>query len=438
MTFLTRMAGKLFAYGLLSLCSSSVFAFGQDLCFGQPSISNCINIPTECRTDKLEFKELQYCKQIALTDAMNAMFVSTTVTGGRSMVHLDSTYYLAQIIGFKPVEAYQIAIYDEAADTGQYNAFNQDGTQILSNEEIQNCAVNRNKDKKCLLITPMLSGVTRFNNTSGGMLLHLPARYADQPIPPATYPTDYLLTPELDKYLANLKDWAFGTYPYACVGGITDEAHQCVESTPSHPAIIHGNIPFLATDVAQPVKLNAILGEQIINEGSKGGLTPTVYASQIDAYVYPHRGELAKLGLFLHALQDRYSHHHCSDASYIAPSEHGYEAHFDNTACAQGIHMLAHGWEAGTRQSDINLIQADDHTVGPALSVTYDQLLAYAESYGVRVNQHLDKEKILSELLLRLSIEDPVERLNAMVGLFKEKGLVPLPGHGGVPAQYFS
>jgi len=420
------------------LLSTKIFAFGQDLCFSTTPdvpIYNCINIPTECRTDRLSFEELQRCKELALNEALTVMFGSSPVNGGRSMVHTDATYYLAQLIGFTPAEAYQIAIYDEAADTGQYNAFDQEGKPLLTAEEIQNCSVNRSANKKCLLITPMLSGIAKFNNNSGGMLLHLPARYADQPTPPQYYPTDYLATPRLDKYIANLKDWAFGKYPYACVGGVTNQWHQCVVSTPFHPAVIHGYIPFLATDVAQPVKLNAVLGEQIINEGNKDGTTPTIYSSQIAAYVYPHRGEFAKLGIFLHALQDRYSHHRCSDVSYLLPTSYGYEAFFNCIDCAQGIHMLSHGWEVGTKQSHANLIQETDHTIGPALSATYDQLLEYAATHGIPIKRNLNKQDILNELLVPLSIEDPVKRLNSMVKLFEAKGLTPLPGHGNIPAM---
>jgi hypothetical protein len=419
-------------YFILSLLMQydKSFAFGQDLCFSQYSksdgktlISNCINIPHQCRTDNLSNKELKFCKKSALTSAMKTMFGKSNVIGGRSMLHTDSTYYLAQVIGFTPEEAYQIAIYDEAADMGQYKAFDQQGKPILTAEEIKQCNLNRISDKKCWLITPVLSGVKKFNGKTGGMLFHLPARFFNQSDPPTVYPTDYLLTPNLDKHIANLRDWAFGKYQYACVGGVTDKLGHC--ANPKNPITIRGHIPFFAADVISIVKFNAILGEQIINEGST-----ITYSSQINDYVKPHNGDLAKLGLFLHALQDRYSHHRCSDYSYIRPTQQGYEVYFDDKACSQGIHMLSHAWEVGTNQSHSNLSKNMDHTIEPALSSTYDQLLSYAETHGIKVNSHLDKQKIIDELLLQLSIEDPTTRLNSMVLLFEKKGLTPLPKHG--------
>ena len=436
----SKLCKKTFAafsqIALLTLSSKTAFAFGQDICFDQSTnkqeqrlITNCIPLPDECRSDKLSFKALQSCKRKAFFDGIKIMSGRTNIIGGRSMVHMDATYYLAQLIGFKPEEAYQIAIYDEAADTGQYNPFNQDGMPILSNEEIVQCAIHKT-DKKCLLMTPMLSGVARMNRVTGGMLFHLPARFANRPTPPLRYPTDYLLTPDLDKYIANLKDWSFGKYNYACVGGVIDTSNQCKVSTESNPITIHGHIPLFAADFAEPIDLNAVLGEQIINEGNTENGTPTIYSSQIDAYVSPHRGDLAKLGLFLHALQDRYSHHGCSDTSYIVPDKQGYEARFDSVACSQGMHLLSHGWEVGTNQSHANLKNEADRTIEPALSFTYDQLMEYARTHGVRINHNLHKQRIIDELLVQLSIEDPVKRLNAMVILFEKKGLTPLPSHG--------
>lgn len=422
---------KLFFILSLLIIYDKSFAFGQDLCFNQSSkspeqrlITNCIDIPPQCRTDQLSSKKLKSCKKLAFKSAMKVMFGKSDVIGGRSMIHTDTTYYLAQVIGFTPEEAYQIAIYDESADMGQYKAFDQQGKALLTDEEIKNCNKNRLNNEKCWLITPMLSGVQKFNGKTGGMLFHLPARFDDQPTEPHIYPTNYLLTPHLDKYIASLKDWAFGKYSYTCVGGVTDKLGRCL-SNEKNLKTIHGHVPFFAVDVVSIVRINAILGEQIINEGST-----IIYSSQINDYVKPHNGDFAKLGLFLHALQDRYSHHRCSDSSYIAPSKLGYEVKFDNEACSQGIHMLSHAWEVGTNQSQSNLSKNVDNTIEPALSFTYDQLLSYAISHGKKVNNSLNKKIIINELLLQLSIEDPTKRLNHMVSLFEKKGLTPLPGHG--------
>ncbi|HEX8113998.1 MAG TPA: hypothetical protein VF516_39975, partial [Kofleriaceae bacterium] len=56
----------------------------------------------------------------------------------------------------------------------------------------------------------------------------------------------------------------------------------------------------------------------------------------------------ARLGVYLHMLADRISHHVCADRSVIAgPSPSGFSVDLTSAECAQGIHLLRHAWETG-------------------------------------------------------------------------------------------
>ena len=55
-----------------------------------------------------------------------------TIMPGRSMVHHDSTYFIAQAVGFRANVAYWIAAYNEVADYTQYVPIDQCGVQAAS------------------------------------------------------------------------------------------------------------------------------------------------------------------------------------------------------------------------------------------------------------------------------------------------------------------
>jgi hypothetical protein len=128
---------------------------------------------------------------------------SNGIIGGRSLVHSDSTYLMAQIIGYTPWQAYQIAIYNEATDQSDYVPFDQSGRQLLDDNAISQCRSDwgLGMPRDCLIITKEMNGVSRFNDESGGMLLHLHARYSpDGQEPPVIgLPADYL-SPENAPY----------------------------------------------------------------------------------------------------------------------------------------------------------------------------------------------------------------------------------------------
>jgi hypothetical protein len=426
---------------LFLISSQTAFAFGQDVCFyntdpNQPKknlLTNCIDVDAQCKTDQLSVKETQACKKQATSSAMESMFNPDILAGGRSLMHMDFTYYMAQLIGYPAKAAYQIAIYDEATDSGQYIPFDAQGKPLLTAAERQSCDKDSFSNKKCLLMSASINGVAKFNSTTGGMLLHLGARFADKPTPPLTYPTKYTLTPNLDPHLASLRTWALGASPNACVVGITQSNGQCIQGTATNPAVLTGYVPACAPGKSALIAINTLLGEQIINSDlDKNNIplpTHVIYSHDIDNYVKPHDGAYAKLGIYLHALQDRYSHHNCSDYSYMyatsADSNH-YNVLFDNKECDQGNHMYWHSLEAGTHQQNIE--NQMHHTLEPAMSATFDELVAYAKTHNININPDLEKEKWIKEYVAVIGIYDASERLQAVMRLFQAHHLVPLPG----------
>jgi hypothetical protein len=152
-------------------------------------------------------------------------------------------------------------------------------------------------------------------------------------------------------------------------------------------------------------------------------------------YITPHDVDYAKMGIFVHILGDRHSHHMCTDPSYFyRQSDGNYTSDYSSVDCAQGSHFLWHVWEQGTNQSTENL-SIVHQTMRPALEEVYDELRAYAKHQGITINQNLSKQAIVNDLIAVLQVYDPTERLDNMVKLMEKNKLLPLPGHGSA-AKY--
>lgn len=80
---------------------------------------------------------------------------------------------------------------------------------------------------ECLSMTHKLMGFYKFNDDSGGQLLHLHSRYSEEKSAPAKtdFPTDYFSPKNVqhEVLLANLKEWAFGRRDDLCASGITED-----------------------------------------------------------------------------------------------------------------------------------------------------------------------------------------------------------------------
>jgi hypothetical protein len=79
---------------------------------------------------------------------------------GRSMIHADSTYFIAQALGYRADVAYWIAAYNENADYAVYAPIDQCGVQATAT------------NSGASYITAKFNGFQRTNNKSDGPLYH--------------------------------------------------------------------------------------------------------------------------------------------------------------------------------------------------------------------------------------------------------------------------
>lgn len=272
--------GRLILAVYLGLLSTTTFSFGVDYCFtSEKTIQNCIPLgESPCRKEPTDEEANEVtCRIAATANSLSGLSGTNTVVGGRNSVHTDSTYIMAQLIGFSPWQAYQMAIYSEATDQAQYIPFNQNFEQMLTSDQISECNTTWGKPTmpyRCLVMTPYLSGIYKFNSSTGGMLLHLHARYSPDGNKPSelSYPITYLSEEEApyEKLLKNLRDWVFDVRYDACAAGITrlnatpDASFIPCESTSK---VLNSPISFFAlgfSRLAIPFVTN--LGTLIINE----------------------------------------------------------------------------------------------------------------------------------------------------------------------------
>jgi hypothetical protein len=437
---------KFLFLGLFALASNAN-AFGVDVCFKDstyPSaslIQNCIGVDQTCRTSNLDLAHQVSCRAAALSDSLSGLSGSNNIIGGRSLVHSDSTYMMAQLIGYTPWQAYQILIYSEATDQSEYTAFDQQGHQLLSDNEIANCRSHwgAGMPNSCLIITPVMNGIYKFNSNTGGMLLHLHVRYSANgaPLPTSAFPTDYfsVANKPQEVLLNNFRDWIFGGRVDACAGGITQVIGSTTSPCASTSNILKSPVNFFAPGFSKlAIPFVTQLGRLIIN--TNGSTNTYAYDPSFQPFIYPQTVAFAKMGIFLHVLGDRSSHHVCSDNSYFFPdgTTGNYNSYYAPVYCAQGSHFLWHAWEQGTVQSNSNL-KTVHQTMSADLSDVYDQLIAYATYQNIPVNPSLNKTQIINDLIAVLGVYDPATRLNNMVALMDSYGVLPLPGHGSVASD---
>lgn len=437
------LIGAALALCLWGLAAPQASAFGVDVCYNSPDagldpIRNCIGVEEFCRTSNLSPGDQVTCRVLATADSLSGLTGGNSIIGGRSLLHSDSTYLMAQLIGYSPWQAYQVMIYNEATDQSEYTPFDQDGLQMLSDAQIADCRAKWGPGMRrhCLAITPVMNGIYKFNDEAGGMLLHLHARFSPNgEAPPALgFPADYLsrANARYEPLVNNLRDWALDYRTDACVAGIlaTPAAGKgALARCEVRDRVIKSPQSFFAVGVTRlQIPFSSSLGTLVVNEDDRG----TVVASDrsFQDYIAPHQLGFAKLGVFLHSYGDRFSHHLCTDKSWFEREPSGnYDSVYDRVTCAQGSHFLWHAWEQGTRQDDDNL-QLRNQTIRPALGAVYDQLLAAAPLRGVAVRSGLDRQMIVDRLVAVLGTYDPEDRLDAMVALMELYSVLPLPGHG--------
>lgn len=416
-------------------------AFGPDLCLlTTGELTNCTPLPAECPAGDASSDCV-----VSTAAASGVVSEETDPVGGkRSMVHMDFTFFAAQFIGFGRNPAYFIAAYDDATDLGRYVPRSATG-KLLADPDDCDAGIDNGR---CKWITRPLAGINKVNITTGGLFFHFHAPYNKlNPTPPANldgmHPDTDAASSEL--FLSHLRRWAdpSGGVSLMCAHGITDNSgeskwdyaygSQCYGydgSTSS--ALITGLLNVTEAGAPTPVSVPYVVqaGPQVLHYNADG---TTVNSENFDTYI-GDKAKWARIGIYLHAYQDRVSHYRCGDDSYIVGPYSGTPVAFvedmSTGECDQQLHIIRHAWETGTDQSQL---AEQDRTLEAGLRGSFEELLAIAVNMGKASDRALDpaqKEAFLTDMLTVLQIPNAYERMMTMASVGVDKyGLGEMPGY---------
>ena len=392
---------RLIAFSAIALLfASSASAFLEDLCLPR---RNAQGVLSWCVRPECPLAPNRACP------AQTADFA--TIKPGRSMVHMDSTYFIAQALGYRADVAYWIAAYNEVADYGQYAPIDQCGVQASSS------------NNGSAYITAAFNGFVRTNGNTDGPLDHYVVNFSPngqgtdvhgaggvQSLYPLHYPRPgypVRIDDTYQKTLANFRQWAMLASDdpgLLCTVGLTD-GDQCLTGT------ITGTVPVIKAS-ARGIAINVAAGKKILNYASS---TDIDYYEELGAYLKdpqktsgklwldgvprPVPVQLARIGLYLHVLQDTSSHStYCGDDAPSPPGGHdpgtymylsgGNQVKLSfGSSCAASPHLAGHVQETGTGNAPLPL---RDYV---ALNNTVDELIAFgngvARQHGWIVNPEL-------------------------------------------------
>jgi hypothetical protein len=401
-------------------------AFFEDLCLPRPGSGGTL---TWCLTPNCppNTPPNQACPQQTIDFG--------TVKPGRSMIHMDSTYFIAQALGYRADVAYWIAAYNEVTDYNQYVPIDQCGIQAANQYTITNgttlqTVVNSGRD----YISAQFNGFQRTNTATDGPLDHYIVNYSPNGQGTdvhgaggvsALYPFHYpkpgyplQIDDEYQKTLANLRQWGMlkSSDPgLLCTVGLLDPTGtRCLTG-----ATISGKVPFFFvgpnSDVLG-VPISVPTGRKVLNSPATTG-GRTVYYEELGAFLKdpqkttgklwmsptptPVPVQLARIGIYLHTLQDSSSHAtFCGDD---APSPPGgadpgtymsliedkttVQLSFGNS-CSNSPHLAGHVQETGTGDAPLPL------RVYVALNNTVDELIVFGNEVA-RQNGWLANPELL-------------------------------------------
>lgn len=374
---------------------SAALAFTEDVCFASGAAENCYDMG-DCTAGD----DSTVCTARAVSSA------ATNLGDGRSMVHFDATYLLGRVVGLDMRTAYLIAAYDQATDLGQYVPLDVNGDPLVS---ASSCTRKKTDPAACTGTTGDISGLERTNFTTGGYLLHLSMPFNPDGAALVTGidgAAPNVADEEHEVLLANLNNWVYGS-DALCTAGLSNFSNGvCLGESPNPEGTVYGEVPIIGYTDGLPLTLD--LGNQAVST------SPTASSQQLLLVMPASHISPAKMGIYLHLLQDRVSHHICGDASvmYEDPaSADDYVADYDTDECDQPTHALRHAWETGSTYDD------DHAATREGLEATYAELLVYAASKGLDVSTVEDnsvRDAWIEAILANLEIEDGGDRWQAM------------------------
>jgi hypothetical protein len=405
------------AIGLLIAFTTtqSASAFYEDLCLPRPNakgkLSWCLN-PTCAQPPQPN----RACPQQIIDFG--------TVMPGRSMVHADSTYFIALALGYRSDAAYWIAAYNEVTDYAQYVPIDQCGIQASNQNAIaagKTLQLTPNTGRN--FITANFNGFQRTNVLTDGPLDHYTVSFSPngqgtdvhgaggvQALYPLHYPTPGYpknIDDTYQKTLANLRGWAMlksNDPGLLCTVGLVDPSGtNCITGATLSgivPMVLPQNVPAGANPANAPVQINIKTGQKVLDITNgvttyypelqswlddKSRTTGTLWKSPTPT---PVPVQLARIGIYLHVLQDTSSHAtYCGDdaptppgggdpGTYMYRSNDTYLLSFGNS-CATSPHLAGHIAETGTGDSPLPL---RDYV---ALNNTVDELIAFGNNVAL-------------------------------------------------------
>ncbi|HEV7570103.1 MAG TPA: hypothetical protein VGQ21_01270 [Thermoanaerobaculia bacterium] len=347
-----------------------------------------------------------------------------TVMPGRSMVHADSTYFIALALGYRSDVAYWIAAYNEVTDYAQYVPIDQCGIQASNQNAIaagKTLQLTPNTGRN--FITANFNGFQRTNVLTDGPLDHYTVSFSPngqgtdvhgaggvQALYPLHYPTPGYpknIDDTFQKTLANLRGWAMlksDDPGLLCTVGLVDPSGtKCIEHATISgivPMVLPQNVPAGANPANAPVQINISTGQKVLDVTNgvttyypalqswlddKSRTTGTLWKSSTPTPV-PVR--IARIGIYLHVLQDTSSHStYCGDDAPTPPgggdpgtfmyrSKDAYLLSFGNS-CATSPHLAGHIQETGTGDAPLPL---RDYV---ALNNTVDELIMFGNNVAL-------------------------------------------------------
>ncbi len=429
------------------LLPSPSWGFSEDLCVTNGALVNCLSAEHCSQASE----DTTLCRANATFDALKV----TLLENGRSTLHTDATYFIAAALGLRADVAYFLAAYDQATDLGQYVPFDMQGAQMTEETRWH---------------TALINGWQRTNAITGGLSYHYVTVYKRGPNGPAGYAIDgqhpRLDDPVHEGLLHHLRTWAMngkGAQP-PCADGFTEPeagaslftGSLCYHDDPSHSVkYLRGLVPaFTSIDVLIP--FGAHSGRQIAQyEGTANQVDQvSYYAEDLSALLRSSTGRIgeqgslepvpapvARLGIYLHVLQDRLSHYQCGDASYVGGPNRNerFVFHYDEAECTQDKHAWRHFEEIGWPELPERTISA--------LEYTYDEIAAFASLQAERHPEWLtgaapkakaelirDEQGTYGIVAAALAVEDGCERARAFITALDDAGLPQMPGNDAASA----
>lgn len=407
---LSLFAALLLGGAINVLSPQPAHAFLEDMCIGKKTgeLKNCIAPASACKAPG------DYTNRACPLQVLQF----AVIPPGRSLIHADSTYFIALALGYRADVAYWIAAYDEVTDYAQYKPIDQCGGEASSTNSGSS------------YISAAFNGFQRTNATTDGPLYHYTVSFSPtgsgddvhgaggvQSVYPLHYPTPGYPAKIDSIYqgtLYNLRQWAMqkdSAPGLLCAVGFTEpngssnfSGKRCLEGD-----TISGTVPVIEGS-AKGVALNVSSGPKILDNSNntvtyyqqlkswlddKSRTTGTLW---LDPKAPPVPVQLARIGLYLHVLQDTASHStFCGDdapsppggsdrGTFMAKNGKTISLSF-GTYCATGPHLAGHVQETGTGQNPLPL---RDYT---ALNMTLNELIQFgntvAKEHGWIVNPQL-------------------------------------------------